>query len=226
MKIFLLHCSYTALFLLIIISTSQAAQTYYYSDYAGWNSATTETLSFDFTAANVAQANERGGIPPTNNTFLSNDTLTFSSSVVPYSFDVTFKCEIAGRTIWYSNNHLGASSGTHHDWSITFDAGVKYVGLTNIWGGAFDHQDDIKVYDVNGNLLSSYNDIPDHPSGSPYFFGVVSDEPIGKIFFDNSGTGGGAVVGGIILGPPVPVPGTMIMLFSGLIGIAGIRRKN
>lgn len=99
--------------------------------------------------------------------------------------------------------------------------GFQIIDLSGAGNGLAD----IQVYDKNGVLMSTILDWPS-PSGSMAFFGVWSDEPIGRINVagqaGGGGTPGGELVGNIQMW--VPEPASLTLLAFGALVMARRRR--
>lgn len=112
--------------ILLIVGEPRAATITFFSDESTWASQSgAPILNFEFTADNVALANEVSS-PPAIGALLGPQ-LTFQSANTGLPFNFTFKDESPdpGTQVIFSDQTIGLGSTptTHHDWSVGFGSG-------------------------------------------------------------------------------------------------------
>ena len=102
---------------------------------------------------------------------------------------------------------------------FTFTTPVTAVGLFNT---SLVDAERFEIYDSGDNLLASIN-LPDVVVN---FGGFISDVGISKgVVVPILPTNGSIYIDDLTVGSSVPVPGSILLLGSGLIGLVGFRRK-
>ena len=116
------------------------------------------------------------------------------------------------------------------DAQATFDLGVYEVGL---WFGNDDpgyptFTATLSAYDFSGIFMGQTSIAANHNDAHDQFLGLASNELIKSVILDY-GSSSSLLYGSIddfsYGGDPVPIPGAIWLLASGLIGLVGLRRK-
>lgn len=186
------------------------------------------------------------GIPPENVSLIPGQTILFTSNSTGGGTPSTTPAFLGGG--YYELNHNG-------DWGLNGDNDpIRYAGINDITStgymkftfdnpvravGAFMSYDPsqasptksmiITAFGASGNILGSYNISSDYPINSPddgsgnnegAFRGIVSTEAIYSFQVEN--------LNGVLTDlrfANVPVPGSVWLLGSGLLGLLSLRRK-
>jgi hypothetical protein len=204
MKKFLL----TLAILSMLVSAINANALTTYSNRTDWNNSVTGITTIDFTGMGGEQMSS-----------LTSGTVTFD---VPDNYD--------SGALWVSTpgayEGLGeALVGNHWMTTLraTFNPGTTAIG-TDVYN--LYVTDSIAVSIMNDDVLSSYS-VP-VTLGYGSFFGVTTDSGyISEITFSPSNYWVGIDNFSLATttGGSVPEPATMLLLGSGLVGLAGLRRK-
>lgn len=197
----------TAWLLGTTISTPlQAAATFYFDDYAGWQSAARavgiqKVEVFRTTASNLALANEIPG-PPTNNQAL-NYSLTFAAANTNYCRSFTLRAlqTTAGGAMTFDDNEGNGTTANfvnaisigdinnfeNDDFQLSFPANeaATYAVSFIIKDNNSNAGEFVNVYGAGDVLIAS---IP-MPAGINVRVGIVADERITAVNFDED-TGG------------------------------------
>ncbi|MFH1419657.1 MAG: PEP-CTERM sorting domain-containing protein [Planctomycetota bacterium] len=199
----------------------------FYSDESDWLAALDSAYQFEFTASNMALAEEIPSPPPDDSDVGSPLTFDGTATGLPWSFRI--ETLEAGASFQWNNPHYGADNslavGMHptykdDDWEIEILAG------TGLFAFAFDLLDSEyvsgeswSIYGLDDTLLGTTSAIP--VSLAPAFMGVVSDEPIVFAHFEESATDGEHIgIANFRFG--IPEPATLSLLLLG--GLVALRR--
>jgi hypothetical protein len=115
--------------------------------------------------------------------------------------------------------------GNEDDLDIFIQGSWKALGFRIFDGEIPQSNESITVYDQSNNVI--YTRLPS--DGAVTYFGIIADVPIGKVSINERAYDGDDVgyddfrLGN--QGAPIPEPATMLLIGSGLIGLAGLRRK-
>ncbi len=199
--------------------------------------------TFETTADNIAKAQEVSSPPPNNAqlgstlTFYSTDTSLswgFRLNALQLGASLVFNdCE--GYLVWPNVLSIGdINNYENDDWQLEILSGPPLYAFAFNLINDNDPYDYIYVYGQGGTLLGSTHDLPYCLYGGdpyPYFFGLISTDPISKIYFDEDV--GPDDIGisdfrfaSIPTANPIPEPASGLLLVAGLSGLACLLRRN
>ena len=215
---------------LIFIQTEAFATTVLYTDESQWMNLTgyNSVNNFDFNAVNVALADEVSSPPPVGAQL--GQQLTFESGNTGLAFDFTFNNESSdpGTQIIFTDPvslipGLGSTPTTNHDWGVSFINGdpVFSIGL-NLSSIQPSLIDAINVYGTSGDLLGSLMN-----PGDLGFIGIISDQAIGRISYDDNIAPGGKVLTNLVIPTmaSVPEPAPFALLLVGIFALWVVDKK-
>lgn len=186
-------CVAVAFLIVSFIGHAAFSDVTFFADETLWQTAVGgDTQEFVFTANNVALADEVPSPPPVGS--LLGPSLTFQADVTRTLFDFGFidSSPDNGTQIIFTANGLGSTPTTHHDWSLLAGPANAPTAIgIEIFSNNTSLVDRITVFDVGGSVLAS---LPVGNAGGNTFIGVISDDPIGRILYDDNPTSGGQVL--------------------------------
>ena len=129
---------------------------------------------------------------------------------------------------YYSSNFLSVdrepfapgNDGNEDDMIFDITTIAYAFGVSNIVDNAGGPSESITVHG-NSGVIYTQNSIPD-------FFGILADEPITQVFFDEKDFNGDDIgYDNIVIGntQPIPEPGAILLIGTGLVGLAAFRRR-
>lgn len=207
----------------------------FYTNETSWNNSVQGVEALDFTAANVALANEVAS-PPGNNAFLGG-VLTFdsantglSSSFVLSTLETdagfTFNDNEGSGPEWDNALSVGdIDNFENDDWQIVFNSSSVFNFGWFLQDNGTSVGESFSVYDLNDNLLGTFSMIPE--TDGVDFVGVISSVPIGRVAFDEDPGDDDIAIGGIRLSSIAAIPEPSGLLLYGVLvaGIAAVRNR-
>jgi hypothetical protein len=224
-----------ALFAIFPAAKSVFGDVVFYTDQTSWNNIVEGVEGLDFTAANVALANEVA-TPPGNNASVGG-VLTFdaANTGLSSSFELSTLEPNAGFTFndnegsgpeWDNALSIGdIDNFENDDWQIVFNSGSVFNFGWFLQDNGTSLGESFSVYDLNDNLLGTFSMIPE--TDGIDFVGVVSSVPIGRVAFDEDPGDDDIAIGGIRLSVIAAIPEPSGLLLYGVLvaGIAAVRNR-
>ena len=221
--------------LLIAFNTNSVQATcQYFDDQVLWETAVSNMEHFDFTPSNMTLADEISSPPSSGDILVGIKTLTFQPANTGLLTD--FQIDSPYYDFHYSDygeeydgyNYLtfgGPGGSDNDDWKGTFGEGCYAFGFY-LLDNLVTSGESLTVYGIDDEELLSVS-LPGGTWPGPYtgadFMGVVCDEPIGWVSFDEAADGGDDIgISDFYFG--VPEPATLCLF--GLGGLLLRRRKH
>ena len=206
----------------LAIQVHTACAIAFFSDYTAFDTVTDTALVEDFTAFTPKNTS-------LGDSFTTGSGLTFRR--VTGTVDTQKLLVVDNNNLFGPGNVSNVVTDNHSDdYYIDFSAPSTAVGF-DTYLNAVDESNTpatpealIEVYGVGLNMLGTYTHT--HNASTVGFLGITADEAIASIRWMT--TGGKHVntgVGNVLQGSTVPEPTAMLLLGTGLIGLAGVRRK-
>ncbi len=225
--------SFLSLLLMNMPNIAKASPIFFINDEAGWTVAAggaTQVEFFETSASNIALANEIIS-PPANRQNLATTVLTFDTINTPVSPSFTIH-SLDAPGFHYRDEFPDVGEGLifnpldydANDWDVVFSGapilafGVNLISSDNSTGESFS------VFGQNG-LIGSTMGIPDG-SHSVIFLGVISDEPITRVVFDENSSDGDNIGIADLQFSAVPIPSSIMLLGPALLAIGLHLRRN
>jgi len=229
-----------AVALMFVPSVSAWADLTFYTDESAWNNDVSDIEVLDFTATNVALADEVSS-PPGGNEELGG-VLTFDSANTGLSSSLTLIALESGDVDDFGDGFMfddNEGSGPEwddalsvgdinnfedDDWQITFDSGSVFNFAWLLQDNNGNTGESFSVYDTSDSLLGTFNGIP--ATAGIDFVGVTSTVAIGRVEFDEDTGGDDIAIGGIRLSSTaVPEPSSFAVIGIAVTGLCVIRRR-
>jgi hypothetical protein len=209
--------------LLTACSTGSAAVTFF-TDEAAWLAEVENVQQLTTDASGIAMSNEESAQPAVDE--IIGEVLTFDSSNtgLSWSFQLATTQEDYA-FVFKGNSNLAIgqlSTYDNDDWEIDILGGPDLRAFAFTLGRNDTNDDEtFQVFDGTGQLLGSFSNVPIILSPGQVFMGVISNEPIAHIFFDEDSGGDDIFIGDFRFATPEPA--TLSLLALG--GLAIIRRR-
>lgn len=224
--------------LLFIGASTALADTVFYTEEADWLAALSGDVEyFATTAENIALADEVA-TPPADWEVLE-PVLTFQSANtgLSHSFEVATRQPGSQFLYVHDTDHTDTpglyvgQEGTYEDddWEINVlnGPGITAFAFDLVGNNYYEppEAEAFEIYDLHGMLLGRIDEttnpsIPTTTDNWSQFLGVVTTEPIGRVFFDEDNRTDDIVIANFRF---VPEPSTALLL--ALSGLALLRRK-
>ena len=212
-----------AISLLAPCRTGSAAVTFF-TDEAAWLVEVENVQQLTTGASGIAMSNERSYQPVVDE--ILGGVLTFDSSNtgLSWSFQLATTQEDYA-FVFKGNSDLAIgqqSTYDNDDWEIGVHGGPDLRGFAFTLGRNDTNDDEaFQVFDDTGTLLGSLTDVPVILTPGEVFIGVVSDDPIARIVFDEDSGGDDIFISDFRFATPEPT--TISLLTIG--GLAMFHRK-
>lgn len=207
-----------AMLLALFVPHPANADVLFFTDKSEWVTeiaCRTEIAAFPLTPANINFANEVSA-PPGSDTPVGS-VLTFAGDVTakPFFFKLrtlqTNAQFIHGDSPYLTDTLSVGEVSVHEDddWEIVFAGSVVAFGV-EIVDNDYNDTEQFQVFGLDGTLLGATTPpaIDDGPvTDQVLFVGVVADEPITRIVFDEDAAGDNIAIAGLMFAVPTDIDG-------------------